>query len=301
MSDAYQYDPSLREKIRAKLGGDAKPGSLRAKLADAMVGGSGSADAKGGIPLMDLTPLGLAFSSNEATRDARSGNYVGAGVNALGAIPMVPGAGKALEGFAHEVAVPVSDYLKKAASRGSDAAEQAFEDSANAAKKAVAYAKEDIRDALGSVPAGTTVTHNGFVEHDAANPNHAAAIHDVVIKGLSPEDEAKFKEFHDYEPDETPAVAPVETPADAATSDNATKVTFNHPSQSALSKIADHLSSQGVPFEKQGNDIRASFPNEDVAGAHIDHILDRLGMDIPTQDKLEIGMTGPVRSGRSRP
>jgi hypothetical protein len=98
-STLKQYDPSLREKIAAMLQGDAKQGSMRAHIARAMAGSSVGGEADG-IPLLDLTPAGVAFSANDADRALNKGQYGQAAMAMAGMIPAARLPAGALEGAA---------------------------------------------------------------------------------------------------------------------------------------------------------------------------------------------------------
>jgi hypothetical protein len=93
MADAIgARDPSLREKIKAMLQGDSKPGSVREHLARGIMGGD--------LPLVDMTPMGVVLAKDETERKLNAKNWGGAAMSAAGMIPAARLPAGALEGAA---------------------------------------------------------------------------------------------------------------------------------------------------------------------------------------------------------
>lgn len=130
MADARQpelrsYDPNWRERLAGWLMGDTPAMPPRGQYVEALIGSRGLGSA--GPGLMDFTPAGIPFAANEAVRDYNQGNYVGATVNGLAA---VPGAAWAA------AARPVRQAAARVAERFAPAASNSMEATANSVPQA---------------------------------------------------------------------------------------------------------------------------------------------------------------------
>ena len=106
------YDPTWRERFAGWLMGDAPAVSPRGQYVEALTGSRGLGSS--GPGLMDFTPAGAAFAGNEAVRNYNDGNYVGAAVNGLAAVPGVAWAAAARP--LRQAATRVADRLAPAVS-----------------------------------------------------------------------------------------------------------------------------------------------------------------------------------------
>lgn len=85
MAELRADDPSWRDKLARLILGDEKPSEMKRRAVQVTLGSTGLGND--GVSLVDATPLGMVFSSNDAVRSAQNGNYGEAALNALGAIP----------------------------------------------------------------------------------------------------------------------------------------------------------------------------------------------------------------------
>lgn len=106
------YDPSWRERLAGWLMGDTPAMSPRGQYVEALTGSRGLGSS--GPGLLDFTPAGAAFAGNEAVRDYNGGNYVGAAINGLAAVPGVAWAAAARP--VRQVASNVAERFRPAAS-----------------------------------------------------------------------------------------------------------------------------------------------------------------------------------------
>jgi hypothetical protein len=80
------YEPSLGQRIAGLLFGDERPSPERRRLVEGLLGSNSAGDT--GVGLLDLTPAGAPLAIDRAQREARGGNYGGAALEAIGAIPV---------------------------------------------------------------------------------------------------------------------------------------------------------------------------------------------------------------------
>lgn len=85
------YEPSWRDRIASFLTGDEKPSSQRERAVELLMGSRGL--GRTGMSAVDLTPAGIPLAGDEAQRDAKKGDWIGATANAMAMIPAAkPGA-----------------------------------------------------------------------------------------------------------------------------------------------------------------------------------------------------------------
>ncbi|MDM8346438.1 hypothetical protein P8H26_13650 [Pseudochrobactrum sp. sp1633] len=85
MAELRAYNPSLRDRIARMLLGDGKPSETKRRVVLGALGSTGLGNDS--LSVSDFTPLGMVLSGDEAIRSAQNGNYGGAALNALGALP----------------------------------------------------------------------------------------------------------------------------------------------------------------------------------------------------------------------
>lgn len=121
-SELRSYDPTWQERIGGWLMGDERALSPRGRLVGALVGSAGLGST--GPGLMDFTPAGAVFAGQQAARDYSDGNYTGAAINGLGAVPGVAWAAAArpVRRAAASVAERVGDATSNLLGRGGNSA-----------------------------------------------------------------------------------------------------------------------------------------------------------------------------------
>ena len=128
------YDPTIREQIAHLIAGD-DPFSMRAKIANALVGSTGLGKT-GTVNVADFTPVSVPMFAQEAVRSAEEGRPVEATLEAAGAA--IPVAGAALRAYAGSAAKAL-----EAAKPAIDAAERSGVALPRGAANPVAVALKD--------------------------------------------------------------------------------------------------------------------------------------------------------------
>lgn len=120
------YDPTLRDTVSRYLMGDERPSPERARLVEGLTGSRGM--GKTGTGILDMSPAGPIFAGQETQRSMQEGDYVDAGLSALG---MMPAAG-----------APTQQISRFALGRG-------LSPTARAAQKVAGAAQADVAAATG--------------------------------------------------------------------------------------------------------------------------------------------------------
>lgn len=85
MADLRAYNPTLRDRLASAVLGDTRASDPFGRVVEALLGSTGLGTR--GMGLADFTPAGMAFAAEDAGRSLAEGDYAGAAMNALGAIP----------------------------------------------------------------------------------------------------------------------------------------------------------------------------------------------------------------------
>lgn len=86
MAELRPYNPTWRDSIASWMMGDGRASPERRSFVTGLLGSTGLGRTGGG--LLDFTPAGNAFSAQEAKRAYEAGDYGGAAIDAVGAIPI---------------------------------------------------------------------------------------------------------------------------------------------------------------------------------------------------------------------
>ncbi len=86
MAELRAYNPSWNDRIAQLLLGDSKAGSFKGKMVEGVMGSTGLGRTQPG--LVDFVPgVSNVLFGDQAVRDAYYGNYQGAALNAVAAVP----------------------------------------------------------------------------------------------------------------------------------------------------------------------------------------------------------------------